>query len=940
MKKAIAIVTYSRAHYFALVLPSILAQRVGDKPISEVYDIYIFQDGLWPGETSENRLGHSTIRRLLKFHAQDRVFRQTSNLGVALHFDFIEKLLFVEKQYDFVAFCEDDLILAPGYMAVLDQMGDRFADDPRVGMMSAHPGDSTASLEAQRKHSGDYAAMGHNWAFGLSRNFWLRRQPFVEQYLDLIRDTPYRNRRTSKVLKWLELAGFRDTASSQDYVKQCATTALGACRLSTFANLGLPIGRTGLHCTPHIFLELGMDRAVVVDQALQIGALTDEQFSQVSRKSGGQRETPAERVVRLAQVATKQSQPKAREKGPRDTPTVQPDSIEALSPILALVSSRLTNDPEWAVPLLDVVAVQLATPMQRRTRDGSKDRSLAICAAHNIAGRAEADVEDWIVLAHLLAAEGRLNEALRWVNLVLRHQPHVASHHRLHASVLERLDRPKEGLAAVERALGLDPANPDLISDRARIAGCYAQSIRRTRDDLATQPDAAIAAGMSLAQRAEARVEDFTALAQLLAMSQRLNEALEWSRRALAAEPDVVGHHCMHVSLLERLGRFEAALHAARQALELHPSNTALTTDYERVASAYTKYLRQRRDTSPDLLVAAAAGQQLAQRDPPVIEDCLVFAQLLVRQQRHAEALIWIDKVIARKPNVADYLVLRASSLERLGRFEEALYDALRARDLRPDDVALVQAGERIEAGFVKTLRDRRDGAKDLALAIDAGHKLAQYTAANVDDWVALAQLLAKAERLNEALGWASRALQSEPAVVGLHCLNASLLERLDRHDEAFCAIQRAVDLHPTESVLVEDRKRIESQYVRSLRERRDGSPDAGLAIEAGQRLAWRDSPIVEDWLALARLLARAGRINEALGCVDGALVAEPEAAHHHQFRANMLERLGEYRKAYRSAKRAHALDPGNSDLAQGAKRLFRKTLAHSLGLHPSLRAG
>jgi hypothetical protein len=151
MKKALALITYSREHYLALVLPSILAQRIGDKLVSEVYDVYIFQDGWWAGETSENRLGHAAISTMLEGHPQKgRVFGQNMNLGVALHFDFIEKLLFVENAYDFVAFCEDDLILAPGYMAALDQMGDRFANDPRVGMVSAHPGDCTVPLEAQR----------------------------------------------------------------------------------------------------------------------------------------------------------------------------------------------------------------------------------------------------------------------------------------------------------------------------------------------------------------------------------------------------------------------------------------------------------------------------------------------------------------------------------------------------------------------------------------------------------------------------------------------------------------------------------------------------------------------------------------------------------------------------------------------------------------------
>jgi tetratricopeptide (TPR) repeat protein len=829
MKKAIAIVTYSRAHYYSLVLPSILAQRIGDKPISDVYDIYIFQDGLWAGETADNRRGHATIGAMLATHPRkDRVFQQNENLGVALHFDFIEKMLFAAEGYDYVAFCEDDLILAPAYMAALDRMAERFAEDPRVGMMSVHPGNCTVSLEVQREHLGDFAAMGHNWGFGLSRSFWKRRQPFVEQYLDLIRDVPYRSRNTPRVSKWLRLAGFRDDASSQDYIKQCATTALGACRLSTFCNLGLPIGRTGLHCTPEVFLTLGMDRAVVVDQEPRIGRLGDDEFSAVYRTSSDHKDVAGVRMARLAALAAAPARARKAANEPlARAADVKPDSIEALAPILALVSSRLTRDPDWAVPLLELVTGRLAMPMLRRARDESIDRSVAIRAALNVAGHEAADIEDWIILAHLLATEGRLIEALSWVNRVLPLQSHVASHHRLKASVLERLDLPKEALEAVGCALELDPSSADLMADRQRISARHGELLRRVRDASASAPAAALDAAMTLAQRAETPVEDWPAL-----------------------------------------------------------------------------------------------------------------AHLLVRQERDAEALIWIDKIIARTPDVADYLELRAGVLERMARFEEALDDTARACELKPNDARLAQAGRRIESAFVSTLRTRRDQSQDLPVAIDAAHKLAQRNTAAIDDWVALAHMLAKAERLNEALEWASRALQGAPGAVDLHRLYASLLERLYRSDEALCAIKHAMVLHPEEQALTEDRRRIESRHLQSLRERRDNSPDAGAAIEAAQRVVEHDPAKVGDWLALAQLLARSGRLNEALGWVDRALAIDPVAVHLHRFRVTLLEQLGYYRQGYRAAKLAHTLDPGNDDLPRHAKRMLLKAVADSVGMYRPSRTG
>jgi tetratricopeptide (TPR) repeat protein len=934
MRKALALITYSREHYLALVLPSILAQRIGDKLVSDVYDVYIFQDGLWAGETSENSEGHATVSTMLEAHPQQtRVFKKKTNLGVALHFDFIEKLLFVEKAYDFVAFCEDDMILAPGYMFALDQMRDRFADDPRIGMMSAHPADCTVPLESQREHRNDFAAMGHNWAFGLSRSFWERRQPFVEGYLDLIRDVPYRLRDEAKIFRWLELAGFRAAASSQDYIKCCATTALGACRLATFGNLGLPVGRTGLHCTPEIFSKLGMDRAVVIDGELLIGPLSDEQFSAVYRKSSFQRDVSVSRVVRFPEPMADQPHREVVDNNPSGRPGVQPDSIEAISPILGLVSSRLAIHSEWAVPLLELVADRLTVQMLRRTRDVSQDPSVAIRAAISMAGHERANVEDWIALSHLLASEGRLSEALNWVNRVLQHQSHVASHHRLKASVLERLDRFEEALTSAGCALELDSEHPDLIVDRERIVAGYVRSMQQLRDDGASKPDVAIDAGMKLAQRAQALPEDWTALTMLLAKAERLNEALAWSSRALDAEPWVAGHHRLNVSLLRRLMRLDDAMQAVSRGLALHPGDRALAAEHQRVESAYLRHLRQRRDGSPDLVTAIAAGQQLAQREPQIIENWLALAQLLVRDNRDAEALVWIEKAMLRKPRVAEYFIWCARVLERLGRYDEALQAATRASQIRPADHSCASERDRIQDAYLRWLRQTRDASHDLLKAIETAHMIVQYEAGSIEDWVALAQLFARAERLDEALTWATRALNAQPENAGHHCLVASLLQRLGRLEEALHAVGRGLERHPNDSALLGDLQRIGEAHRDSLRRIRDGSTERRLAIQAAEELGQCAESVVGDWLELAHLLRKSRRWNEALAWVERVVEAEPEVVSHLRLRASLLERLGRYKNGYQAAQKARRLDPSNSELARDAKRMFRKSIAKSLGL-------
>lgn len=280
IKKAVAILTYCRFDYFETVIRSIISQNINNKPLKACCDIFIFQDGLWENENEANIFGHKRISEFIKSLPKHiNIIQQRKNLGVALHYDFAERLLFIEHAYDFVTFCEDDLIFGPGYMQTILLLADKFHNDSRVGMVSAFPNNPTTPLETQIKNKDRYTQMGHNWGFGISRTFWLKRQPLVDIYLEIISDTPYRARPTELILNWLERIGLPPNASSQDYVKLCATAALGACRLATVPNFGLPIGRSGLHFTPKSFKNMGFDRTVVFNQSIKtIAELDDTQF--------------------------------------------------------------------------------------------------------------------------------------------------------------------------------------------------------------------------------------------------------------------------------------------------------------------------------------------------------------------------------------------------------------------------------------------------------------------------------------------------------------------------------------------------------------------------------------------------------------------------------------------------------------------------------------
>lgn len=186
MKKAIALICYNNADYFSRVLQSILDQKVHEKPFTDLYDLYIFQDGLQDRHLSTSQDEHVKVTELaIQTVGKDHFFLQPQNLGIARHYDFAERFLFEQNDYEFAVFCEHDMILGQGYLHELNKLADKFRGDERIGMMSMHSSNFLARLETQKLNSQKYISMAHSWGFGIYCSTWQKMRPMVEEYYNL-----------------------------------------------------------------------------------------------------------------------------------------------------------------------------------------------------------------------------------------------------------------------------------------------------------------------------------------------------------------------------------------------------------------------------------------------------------------------------------------------------------------------------------------------------------------------------------------------------------------------------------------------------------------------------------------------------------------------------------------------------------------------------------
>lgn len=282
-KPAIALITYCRADYFEKVLLSILNQRIGDQTVGDVFDLFVFQDGLLTTENAEHQQGHSAIAALCQSKlAPGHHLTQASNQGVAMHFDYAERLLFETQDRPWVVFCEDDLVLAPGYLETLCGMAQQFKNDPRVGIFSCFAYNSSQPIENQQANQNALTSMDHHWAFGMHKAAWQKRQPLVNEYLKLMEGNAYRQRPHGRIQNWHTFCGFKPGSTSQDYAKACAMSTLGMLKVSSYANFGSYIGEYGLHFTPEIYAKKGYANSVIFPHPIrQPFVLDDARYAQL-----------------------------------------------------------------------------------------------------------------------------------------------------------------------------------------------------------------------------------------------------------------------------------------------------------------------------------------------------------------------------------------------------------------------------------------------------------------------------------------------------------------------------------------------------------------------------------------------------------------------------------------------------------------------------------
>jgi tetratricopeptide (TPR) repeat protein len=558
----------------------------------------------------------------------------------------------------------------------------------------------------------------------------------------------------------------------------------------------------------------------------------------------------------------------------RETVRLDPTNVEARRRVAWLMLAG--QNPEEALEQAQEILERDPDHREAQLIEASAHRAQG--ALDLAAAKGEAILERWpqekrahYELAHVRARQGRLDDAERHLlryraldggsALATRQLVRFYTATRQEAKAEEALRTALAEASGAERApLALEL---DRILERG---GRAAESEQPLRLALAAAPE---------------HFEVRALLARLLARSGRIDQARALLNEAKSRAPQDPSPYRILGELLAQAGRHDDALVEFRGGLERAPDSSLLRLreseallrlgDLEASSQGITALLEQRPE-DPTLAVAHAQRLALAERSDEAIE---ALRQVLARDPQRASAHYLLGVLLLQSDRAGDAV----GSLE----FAAVNLGAAVGREARR-----LLAEARLRSGEFET------AAQDAAqlLAEDAGDQRARLIRAE-------ALLASGASARAEAL------LREAPeGSAALHAALARVLQRGKRLDEAQAELERALELEPDSAQRVGD-------LARLLVERRE--EQRALALLRESMLDHPEVPEHPD--LLGRILLRQGEPEEAQTAFDRAIEIDAGYVSAYVGLAGVAESAGRPAEARQVLRRGLAQRPGSAEL-------------------------
>lgn len=259
----IAIMSFKRPEKLKEVVNSLTAQEGCNL---EKRQVHLFQDN------AVNRYSRMRYADDAQISACVEVFKHyfphgivhlaDANIGVCENFERAENYFFDEQRVDCAYFFEDDLVLSPVYVLMLDLIQVKAQQSGNIAYFACY-GDYYSPPSIHEDRARQVAPLDHHWGFGLFAKHRAAIRREIQPYLDIVMGNDYSRRDHHAIYDMYAALGSCPRGSSQDAAKAHACARLRLWRSNTTMPFGRYTGDVGAHMDKELFDRIGFGRVTV-----------------------------------------------------------------------------------------------------------------------------------------------------------------------------------------------------------------------------------------------------------------------------------------------------------------------------------------------------------------------------------------------------------------------------------------------------------------------------------------------------------------------------------------------------------------------------------------------------------------------------------------------------------------------------------------------------
>ena len=274
MRTALLLIGFNRVDYFDETLTSLEAN-----PEAHDCDLHVYLDG-GPKANQEalhKRIDSSSFENIT-------VVARDENWGIGRHLIDARRRLFDQQNYDRVLLFEDDMVLAPSYVATLLNIMDWSMDYNDIGTVMAY-NINHAAPEVQASQTNEVIATNrHFWGYGMAKSVWDDIKSVVYEFEQrYLTDVAYADR-SHRSIRWRFIRSVAKKGrierpgnslvpesiltapfstfpykcpTSQDAITALALWRHGYARLTTRVSRAKYVGQEGFSFSPEMFEKMG-----------------------------------------------------------------------------------------------------------------------------------------------------------------------------------------------------------------------------------------------------------------------------------------------------------------------------------------------------------------------------------------------------------------------------------------------------------------------------------------------------------------------------------------------------------------------------------------------------------------------------------------------------------------------------------------------------------